>query len=167
MRGPAGRGAAGGTTGPLALAGFFLLGRSSPAMRWRPCGHSAQCSRWCWWAAASRFDVALCQRRRTSVPWWCMASTTKPMPPGQRDGLGAPQLLPVTVVPGGGHFSTANWPCSKAWWCAIWVLRAELLPGVCLTYPQAAASVFLRGCRIPVLSCVVLEMMPFFPLCAR
>jgi alpha/beta superfamily hydrolase len=63
--------------------------------------------------AASRFQVAPFLPRRTCARWYCTASRTTPWPLSDVMDWARPQTLPVTVVPGGGHFFHGQLPLLK------------------------------------------------------
>jgi alpha/beta superfamily hydrolase len=166
LRGSAGRGAAGGTTrATIALAGFsfgaFVTSHALAAL-W------ATAPRWqqavLVGTAASRFDRGpRASPRHICAHLGAAWRARRHRAAGRQCSTGrGPQILPVTVVPGGGHFFPRTIdPAEEAWWCATSSApggEACCRCGCCAR--QAALSTgftlrlfYPRACRGPVLSC--------------
>jgi AraC family ethanolamine operon transcriptional activator len=92
----------------------FRSARSSPATPCRRCGRRGRSRSWCWSAPPRRASGGRrCRPKRTTARWSCMANWTTPCRWQSVMDWARPQSLPVTVVPGGGHFFHGQLPLLK------------------------------------------------------
>lgn len=98
--------------GPLVLAGFPLV-PSWPARRWRRSGTRAGCSAWCWSARRPAAAVPPVPPAAHALSLVLHGEQDDTVPLASVMDWARPQQLPVTVIPGGGHFFHGQLPLLK------------------------------------------------------
>jgi hypothetical protein len=96
----------------------------SPSRR-RAAAPGSRSSAWCWWARRENFTMAAVP----PTPWWCTASRRRGAAAATLDWA-RPQALPVTVLPGVGHFFHGQLPLLNSIVAAgTWHADPSLSPG--------------------------------------